>query len=463
MDLNNLDEHIKKSFEESSVEYDPTTWDKLASRMDYENLSDTSSDENIDPFIREKLSNHQVPVNDSHWEEFNETLDKEESRRRRMVYIKLAEFAIFLLLILTFSNYHNLRSGSQLEMDTVYFDELKEDATKLDLIRDQSTESLSDLAEIQIVETSVQSKAKANGSAIYLDPFNEIHSNFFDISELPQSRYKSNLEPTPKVDEEVKRMETNHALEALSIKPMVTEAWKIGELPKAHIVNIDESTRENNQGLAISIPVSYDANFINSSINLNKLADGFTGGMDGGSVGLKASYRKNNIELESGLVFSSKTYIPGAITNYAKTSDKSFLESKLDASVFKQVSIPVEVKYHLSDNKLSFYVTTGASFNTIVHTEYTVRRTIQSNLRQSALSTDLLDLKSLPQGLAQGGEFDNNVYYSVSAGFGVQALLSNGISVFFSPVYQHSISGQVNELMKSINVLSIESGLKFKF
>ena len=117
-------------------------------------------------------------------------------------------------------------------------------------------------------------------------------------------------------------------------------------MPHQEIVAVSEEKGKTDNGLWLGVPFSYDINMINSPIDLSYLRSPFNSSFNGHSVGLTVAKRWKHVEVGSGIIYSDKTYAPGALKNYFKSSSNSFLESTLDQADLTQVQIPLFLKVH---------------------------------------------------------------------------------------------------------------------
>ena len=230
------------------------------------------------------------------------------------------------------------------------------------------------------------------------------------------------------------------------------------------LIALNNESNSIRDGWSIGLPISTDINFINTSFNVSYLRSQLNNDLSGNTIGLTASYRKGVLEVETGARYSVKRFAPGLVS-YTPASSKSFLRDELDEAKFKQIQIPLIAKIYASPNRnVSFYGMTGIATNIILDLDYTISKSIQANARPSSLAfVDAIDLKNLPDGLAEGGDLHDNLYMTAIIGVGVQYHMSNKLGWYFQPQYQHTLTNNINEVASKINSISLEAGLKYKF
>lgn len=458
MQEDRFDEKIRELLNRAEEQYDGSSWDALSQRLDEEDQSSVS-DETFIPVVKQKLDNHRVPVQEEHWTSLKSDLDFIEERRERLYIVKALEVAIVLLLVYTYFNFHGFKTGVTPDVD--YLEELYAQSEEPSLIE-------------AVVSIDVEETAPTSFDPLFITQ----RSDNEEVSKVTSSSLNSDENvsvssiknivgprdfelPTP-VD--LSKKDNLQLLEKRAINEMEISLNQ-SDFPFLATVNHNQSKEQLQDGWSIGIPLSYDANFINTDINLGYLSNQIKSGLGGTTFGISIAKRKGNIELESGLRYSEKTFVPGLLTNYSKAGANSFLESQLDHMVIKQLQIPLIGKiYAAPDRKATLYGVAGVSVNTILDNQYSIRRTTQSKARlANAPTTDVIDLKNLPEGFFHGGAARENIYMTGVVGFGVQSYMVNGLSWYIQPQYQHSLTKQINALVSDINSLSIEAGLKFSF
>ncbi len=456
-----LDDKIKELLNNTQEDYDTSSWDKLSQRLDNDSdLIDASSEDFI-PIIKEKLENQKASVPEEHWSMMSSELDYIEERRRRLYIVKFLEAAIILLLVFTY--FHYTWYGPAVEMDMAYIEDIKtssEDPTKVsamlgfsDVQRDKELTIGLDKV-VTSLRPLIAPPSTIGGLELQLD-----------MTVSPASlaeQYTSTVKVSPLEDINVDRLRSSaKAVISLDIEPLNVDP----ELPYLVMAETEDTKVYTDQGWSIGLPISYDVNFINTNLNLGYLSNQIESGLGGRSYGVSLGYRLKNIEVESGLRYSEKTFVPGRLTSYTQTSEVSFLENRLDNMVIKQVEVPLLFKFYAAPvRNTSLYGMLGVGINAIAHNQYQINRTIQTKARLSTAPTsDIVNLQELPQGLIRGGSLKDNLFVTGVIGFGIQSALTPEVNWYLQPQYQHSFTGQINQIVDRVNTLSIEGGVKFLF
>ena len=267
-----------------------------------------------------------------------------------------------------------------------------------------------------------------------------------------------------------------YILERLAIEPQqsfagvrsldIEELTVAEDLPALASTLVENSEEGNDtDGWSVSIPISYDVNFINNQLDLDYLSHQIESGLVGQSFGAQIGYRKGLLEFGSGVIYSKKAFVPGRLTTFTKASNVSFLRNQLRSMFIRQVEIPLHIKMYLAppQNRASLYVLGGVSSNFVLHNQYLIERTpTESGNLSKAPNVDIIDLQDLPRAIVQGGSLADNVYLSATIGLGVQAKVSDDIRWYIQPTYRHAVTGGLNPLVDRTSTLSVEAGVTYK-
>ena len=455
-----LDEKIKKLLNSTQEEYDTSSWDKLSQRLDSESELPESSGEEFIPIIKEKLENQRASVPEEHWSMMSSELDYIEERRRRLYIVKFLEAAIILLLVFTY--FHYTWYGPVVEMDMAYIEDIK--ATSEDPSNVHAALGFSDVQrekELTIGLEAIKASVRPSGIAPTTIEGIELSIDLTHTASSIAERHGSTSTLSAQDPRDDLPAAATYAVSSLDISPLEVKP----DLPYIVMTETKGSKVYTDQGWSIGLPISYDVNFINTDLNLGYLSNQIESGLGGRSYGLSLGYRRKNIELESGLRYSEKTFVPGKLTSYTKTSEVSFLENRLDNMAIKQLEIPLLFKFYAAPvRNTSLYGVLGFGFNAILHNQYQINRTIQPKARLAGAPTsDLVNLQELPQGIIRGGSLKDNLFVTGVIGFGIQSSLTPEVNWYLQPQYQHSFTGKINQIVDRVNTLSIEGGVKFLF
>lgn len=456
-----FDDKIRELLNKAHEDYDRTSWDELSKKMDLQGEEESSEDPTaFIPIVKEKLDDQRAEVNEEHWETLKTELDYIQERRERLYIVKALEAAIVLLLVFTYFNYK--WHTKDIQVNHEYFAEIQESV--------QDPETIS--AELVLADSQNETAVIGN---IYNTPISSsrkltsISTKSFSVLSLNSGKLdiaKSNSFSFDLAGSEIDLDPTN---ENTTLSKLPIESFTIAqpqlEIPSLAMVEDTSDDIEKVSSWTLGIPFSYDVNFVNTDINLGYLSNQIKSGLGGRSIGLTVGYRRHNIEIETGIEYSVKTFVPGQLTNYSESGPNSFIESQLGNMVMHQFQVPLLAKVYASPNrKSSLYAVAGFAVNAITTNNYNISRRVQSKARfETTPLAKIIEFHELPQGLSQGGSLSDNIYMTTILGFGIQSHIANGVYWYFQPQYQHSFTSDINELVTKINSLNIEAGLRFSF
>ncbi len=447
MNDDRFDQELRRLFDNFEEQYDPLSWEQLNSRIEKSDMSVSEADnEAFDRMIRKKLSDHTVAQEEESWQRMDEALTRSQERREKIIVSKVIEAAILLLLVLTFTKYKSLTTPS-MEMDAHFFAEVQSSQKDSEAILAVSHLNIEDHRNAII---PIQPTDNANKWSVTF-PVIRPHSISIPLTPLP-------MEPLLALNELDIPAIATLPIQNLVALPTLLE-------PPVSEVSYSSAIQSNpSDGWSVGIASSVDANFIDSKFDVKYLQSQIRSGLTGYSGGLSVNYRKGMIEVESGFRYSEKKYVPGKYTNYTKAGANSYLRSQLSDVRFQQVQIPLWLKVYAAPQKrFSFYALSGVAANILINTDFTLKKTIQSNARPSSLPhVKALDLLNPPKGFTEGGRLQDNLYLTAMMGIGIQYSLPNGVSGYLQPQYQHTISRGINEVAAEINTLGLEIGLKYR-
>jgi len=445
-----LDEEIRRLLKEVTEDYDESSWDKLSQRIDAEDLS-TDNDSEFDDQIKHKLDNHILHPTEEHWQVFSEELDRLEQRRRRVYVIKMLEATIFLLLVITFLNYSQIRSKVDINND--YISLVQKESVNIDIAQASLAQPSFSATTNELTTTSTQSQGRVltSGSEsvrVWLaEDYQTKHVAFLPKSNIAIISYRDNHIINVLEDlREVILFESNHSFAGVPVLK-IDELSVSDDLPSLAYNPVEELEKESNSdGWSFSVPISYDVNFINNQLDLDYLSHQIESGLVGQSFGTRVGYRKGTIEVGSGVLYSKKAFIPGRLTTFTKASNVSFLRNQLKAMFIRQVEIPLHAKVYMASpqNRTSFYFLGGAATNFVLHNQYLIERTLnESGVLSKGPNVDIIDLQNLPDAIVQGGSLADNVYLTGVIGLGVQAKVSDNLRWYIQPTYRHALEAGV--------------------
>lgn len=467
MENDRFEDEIKNKLDNHLEQYDSSSWDRLSHSLDQADLSDDFlEDEQHFPGLKEKLTSHKERVRDEHWQKMKQELDAIDERRETLWTIKLIEFSIFLLLLLT---YWNISGHRYFPKNENHF--LQADLTEFATSTDDNIRYENETPLTKTISSPLKRALERNSRESVTTEVQSEIGTAFTASIVPLTITVNQPALATLGNQALSELNSVHidvsSLPVLEISPLqvkTSEHIENRDMAFQEFVAITRDDKLSN-GFWMSISFSRDVNLINSSLDLLAIRSHFLSGDHGASAGVQVSYQFKNLELETGLRYSEKAFNPGLIRAFSKASYDTYLETQLEQIQFKQLQIPLLAKIHAyNDSRSNLYLHGGISFNAIMDYQYTTLKTVQPSARVTALDDyNTLNLNNLATGISEGGNIKDNVYLSAIVGVGFQTLLKNHTAIFFQPQYEFNISRGANEYIRRVHTFSLQGGLRFKF
>lgn len=447
MDLNKFDKHIKSSLENLEAPYDPSSWQALESKLDSAFLEEQPAPvEPVDLVVKKSLERMEVPFQPSHWNILQGKLNQ-VALVRRVRLSKLAEVAIFLLLLINIEGF--LGGFNKVIYPTppvVHPNMPMADNQAVNRLHQKSSISqpgdLSTIAKRVItlvsstlegaVPAAVQYQALISNlptTRSVLDP-----ANFYGTSGLVQFQ---NMAPLPQAK-------------------MADFAW---ETFFEIIPGVSVPAPDHKSGMYAATFAAFDHNIIKASAPSSK-ENGFGGGF---AIG----YRKGSWGFETGLLYTRKAFTPiRDVEIYAGNDIDGYLGAyvhDVDAEVF---TIPLKVTKRLARfGTTSAYAVAGLS--AAVATEKRIGyKTVyyQPSTPGPGTNTGLNPLEyPIPvtnnQGLFEGGTLRSNAYATADLGLRLEQPLGKRYVAFVEPSYRHSLGGGFGPKQERVNTVSFQAGI----
>ncbi len=453
MDQNNFDKYIREKLTSIEEDTPSSSWDILSKKLDQE--ADKLHDEDFDNIIRGRLSSFEPSHASGDWDALDQMLTEKESQRKKMIFLKLVEAAIVLILISTIYHYNELKRGFGDKVDVAFMLEASVQSISAQreidlLLQDDRIVSVQEVIDVQ---TSSYSLSEATLLTPVLDKLK------FD---LPLSSHSFGNRKLPTIAQGVIARKEMPTVESLPIKPLNTNKATKPEVITDDVVQILGKKSSRNQW--ISIPISHDINTISSSLSPN-----FGGIVEnhstvGQSTGILFSQRIKQLEIVSGIIYGEKDFEPIDVNNVDLAGKNSYIRSSLNNINIRQISVPLHFKGIINTNSSwEPYAIAGVGFNTILSIDYDISREVLSNTRSAtSLAKTNLNFKTLPRGFMQEGGWFHNTYINYAFGIGLQASIKDDLQWYVQPTYQSSTSSNVNEIVGHLQSMRLEAGLRFR-
>jgi len=457
-------------------------WAALSSKIDSEISTDQTSLEqsNFDQQIFSKLGGQQTNYLPESWNILEEKLDENEVLRKRLLLAGFLQFIAVFLILLSLWNWkgaeyiHDIKVRHQEEAQLEYaFDQMKESFYEQFFIDLNSRNTL--LSQVSIVKdlpTTVKTKDVEQIEEINLASTTQstqdggLVERADDISFIQHSQtavlHTSNQAITNEFNEDTDR--TVSSLKTLQAKDIA-------------LLNLERAAPEKNPTLffeqkkkkfitTLGIVFSPDVYLIRSPEDPIYPSPSYFTDSFGKSGGVTFSATHKDLEVETGILYSTVSYSPREI-NETYSSQGRFYETSLQNILFNVVTLPIQIKNHINiGKKSSFYFHAGASFNTIINSNFNIKNIAiaapLNPLAPTGVNEPLLDQKVFEPGILEGGNIFDNAFATVDIGIGFQQMVVDRLSFYVQPSLSTQFSSGIGPNEDKLHKLSLNLGAKYQ-
>lgn len=539
---NDFDEFIRGRMHDVGTEGQPKGWDLLADRLSEEEGGTAAADEKLmEAVVFEKMSEMEAPFQPAHWNKLESRLNEEYRFVNKIIRYKSLELSIFLLLIALFLNYYpenntNLKDKKvPLGTPAIASDiEIKETTTSIsntteqNIATSESSKRASKTEGLQSGDTPTDNIA-VKSSVDRISPVPVAPTKVEAIAQATdEQQTDSSQEIETATKEEIFTQQATSLLSALQ-KPSLLQQELNAVLPdhksaldKSSIisspiseVNLAEKVTGLDLGLLASLTPVPGLMIAPSNDDLGVIAEitpspterfirfGVQGSSDynriitpptiidgeqhewdryalGYSGGITFSWGNKKWEMESGLIYSAKRYLPLPLSEIAYSVTNGLTGEKLKSFEYDMISIPLNFRHHFIPNgKWRFYYTAGVSLHTVMQADYFF--TAPARPQPTGPPTNFgppippnnnntkagVAESAFTKGLLQGGAFEQNSFFTANLGIGLERYISHRTSLFAQPQYQHTVlylveNGGIGPLQDKINTMRLIFGMRVK-
>lgn len=447
-----FDAQIKSSLEHLEAEYQPASWDMLRQKMDRLLVEeDPAPVSEIDKAVFHKLQQVEIPYEPAHWDMLASQMDKAARLRRRIWIGKIAEAAIFLLLLVNLDDLMNMADGNH------------------DRSRHRSN---SNRPQVDVPASKLRARQYTALSGQTGEDQSLMNSAFFDASNESVAAVLNSLVNDPA-----------HLIDAPSFNGTLMEPVSdngVSEQEQWHALATFASLDMRESNIAPSaggfrapfFPVkptrsskmyaatfgTYHHNFIRTG-NDQRSASGYGGGI---AVG----YKNGKWAVEAGLTYNQVAYAPKKeIEIYAGSLQEGYLgtyASQIEADVF---SFPIKaVRKFAQMGRTSIHGVAGVSGNVAVQKSYQYRTIAFGNGPSTQPNPNQQLQPQLSRKgaglLEENGKLKGNFYATADAGIRVQQPVGKRFTAFVEPVYHQALGNSgIGPKTNRVNAFSLNAGV----
>lgn len=194
----------------------------------------------------------------------------------------------------------------------------------------------------------------------------------------------------------------------------------------------------------------------------------------GYSSGISVGFEMGNLEIETGLGYASRPYLPQPVVFVQGSLQEGFIGEGIREIELNMLSLPLNFKFYVVNReKWRVYALAGSALHfAFQNNYYTSAQRFSYGLTRPLLNagqtSPLEDNKELKAGFFEGGPFKENSYLTGNLGVGVERNFSYRWSLFVQPTYQHAMdySGVLDKRLgpnkDEIRTFSVLTGIKMR-
>jgi hypothetical protein len=452
MENKNFDAKLKAALENIEAPFSPADWSAMEQRLNASATPEAEPAEThaVDRAVYHTLANLEMRYQPADWTRMSARLDQEARRRRRVWITKMAEAAIFLLLLANLDGFLNQINGTSA-------DPTRPQAAVESQNTENRTENRKSAAgrSFMVVAPASMNAGNAEKFALVGQPDGSTLLVPVNGLETPGALTPANATPgqtivlvgpengvvavTP-----VSALNTGYAYQLLEKTPEVVYAWMTPPTKKAR-----------NSDLYVGAFAARDYDFINSAGDARK-ARQYGGGIQ---VGLQ----KGKWGFETGLAYARKGFEPKPelkiISGDASQGYHAAYIARVDADM---VAVPL---------RLTRQVAKMGRFTARLSAGVTAHMAAQKGYRYETLyypppGQPGDPIKTPPhgqpaaKGIFEGGRPGGNFYATADVGFRLEAGIGKRATLFVEPVCRKALTEKgIAGGLSQINTVSVQAGV----
>jgi hypothetical protein len=484
-------------------------------------LSKSEGFENIDfdKDIVSKVANHKAKFDNKHWELLKQRLIKEERLRKKVFITTLLESVAVICLLFMFQKYDSsitqdlnnfadqysngtsqsskegkgstkIQKVSLDDISTIYshqayaFQEnenLENDQSNTDQVNEASADN-NEFVENKEIKTLDPLQLNREIAQLNISNLVQKVENLFSQEPVKQISISIPIEEKTGSEKQVEEVAITAVERNTFITPLLESkkqeiAMALSNNPEVLNVSLPSSIKykETESMHFIQPTLGFGQSIIKSSYDKIYNLKAYTTYATQVNLGVMYAFKKNNLELQSGLRYMNKEYNPQKISElYYDISNNPYRVS-LEKIEYDIVEVPLHFKcYFKQSPKINFYAKMGASLNFTLLSHYVVDENLYTNYSRSARITtsdgeilndnSRLSRKEFTPGLLQnGGSFSNNTFVTVAGEIGLERRINKNTFFVMNTEYaKYFIVEGIGPNEDKFNMLNLNIGLKYR-
>ena len=184
--------------------------------------------------------------------------------------------------------------------------------------------------------------------------------------------------------------------------------------------------------------------------------------------GFSLGFKYGRYEIETGLLYSAKTYHPNIVDTYGTLG--AYKEKRFNAINLQVLQVPINLRHNyavLGNGKWHLYAQTGMAMNIILRAQYDIPERPQPTSRwipTDVAATSRLNRIDFNEGILGGDSLKDNTFFTFNIGAGADYYLSPRWSIFMQPdVHYHFSQTRIGPTKDRIHSISLSFGVRTSF
>ncbi len=474
-----FDQLIRDKMGDLEVPLNKGGWETFVSKLDQSSSTGVpgdQSDHDFDELIFNKLNNFEAPFNPAHWSQMQRRIRVELGWPKIMLSYKLAETTLIALLV--FVATHQLKNNQPLlsvrHLGNNKVEKVAATAFDTGSPTNQPTDRPADIfAQANVLfQPNPVTEYQTPTPVTQADPSLRLSAMHF--STLPPTGndkiYPENPADYLVAAPVVSKSANDRFAPAFMERQLIPANY-------APYINLDAvivlPERETLLRIGMTGSLDYNRVITPPDVKENRL-EVYDRYAPGYSNGISIGFEMGKFEIETGIGYSSKHYLPQPVVFVQGSLQEGFIGEGIREIELNMLSLPLNFKFHfLNREKWRLYALAGTTLQFAFHNNYyTSTQSFTNGFAKPLLSagqvSPLEDNKVLKAGFFEGGPFAENSYLTGNVGIGIERNFSYRWSLFVQPTYQHSMDyfGLLDKHLgpnkDQIRTFSVLTGIKMR-
>lgn len=470
--MSSFDERLKSALENLEVPYEPSTWAALEQRLPQVPAADA-----VDKAVFSALNNLEAPYQSSHWDILAQRMVEQTRLRRRLWASKLAEAAVFLLLL---ANLDGVLGDGPANAPKPVAPAASDKPIAQKNLRDRHSAATSTANSETTMQTSPEN-AQASGEAGLAERFSASRMMLTNSKSALNTTDNQWIGENTDAQALLTALTNSQQLDGItSTAANSTEsafAWlaPLSATPQGPLFWDKKILSPSDFSLANPVVVApskapkqqrfYAASFASLEKNHTQAAGVLPQTTPGYGGGFAAGYRKGKWGVEAGVAYSQRRFRPRKEVEIVSGNiNKGYYGAYVREVNADIVSVPVKATRRIvKAGRLTAHAVAGLTANIAVEKSYQNKTVFYPGFQPQPGTDPVQQPAGFAQtgdGLLEGGTLNGNAYLSATAGLRLEHPVGKRYTVFVEGTYNPALTRQgIGPKPSQINTLALQAGV----